>query len=319
MDATGHRSDSASGFVIAPNLVATAFQAIDSAAKLEVEFSNGRKLTISEVRAWSRSADWALLNVSTGSAPPIPRGNPQRISIGERLIVFNVESSGRVIGGVDISGRRTIPGFGERIQISPEVATEAVGGPLLDLSGHVVGVLGGSSNPAARVPASSLMMNYAVWRSFQLANAATPITSLSDNAPSGDKTLQDLAADGTMTTPLVPMHELLYGGTSNEMPKNIGGLTPRDVTDFTTRDAQIWVFTMWAKKGKISKGEVSAKVYDPSNQVRVTIAPKKIGLQEVQERLAFSFPPTTLKPGIYRIDILWDGQAVWRTFVRIQD
>ena len=79
---------------------------------------------------------------------PLEQGRPDAVAVGDRLIVFGSEGNARTIGGAGIAGRSTVPGFGGRIQISSAVATEAVGGPLLDVFGHAVGVLGGSLNPA---------------------------------------------------------------------------------------------------------------------------------------------------------------------------
>jgi hypothetical protein len=150
LDDAGRRVDTSSGFVSARGRITTAFQAIDSAARLEVEFAAGRKVRMDSVLGCSRTGDWALLKLDTGSAPAIPRGKPQDVAVGDRLIVFNVEAGARVIGGVDIGGKRTVKDFGDRIQISPPVAAEAAGGPLLDVFGRVVAILGGSLTPGAR-------------------------------------------------------------------------------------------------------------------------------------------------------------------------
>jgi hypothetical protein len=49
LDANGRRTDTSLGFVLAQNQVATAFQAIDGALRVELEFSGGRKVTTEEV------------------------------------------------------------------------------------------------------------------------------------------------------------------------------------------------------------------------------------------------------------------------------
>ncbi len=87
LDSTGRRFDSATGFVLRQNLIATAFQAIDSASSLEIEFNDGRKVPLSEIAACSRTADWAVLKVDTGTRIPLKRGDPAKVAIGQRLIV----------------------------------------------------------------------------------------------------------------------------------------------------------------------------------------------------------------------------------------
>jgi len=143
LDSSGRRIDTSSGLILQPNRVAPALQTIDSATKIEVEFANGRKVTVDELTGWSGTGDWAILKADTGAFRRSLAEN-RKMWVGERLIVFNFEANARIIGGVDIGGRGSPAGFGERIQISPPVAFEAAGGPLLDPDGHAVGILGGS-------------------------------------------------------------------------------------------------------------------------------------------------------------------------------
>jgi S1-C subfamily serine protease len=319
LDGGGRRFDTSSGYVFQVNRIATAFQSIDGAAQVEVEFANRRKSAVHDLVAFSRMGDWAILPTDTGSTPPIPSGDPKAVAIGERLIVFNVESGARVIGGTDIAGRETLPVFGDRIHISPAVTIESVGGPLLDLQGRVVGILGGSTAQGSRVSGRALNVSPALWQAFHNQNSVTPISALPTKSADGAKSFDALLADGTLTVPIDPMQEFAYGSATNTLPKNPIDPLPREVSEFSKKDAQVWIFTMWSRKGKLSKGEISSRVYDPSNHVVVTTAPKKVTLQEAPIRVSFSFSPASLPPGIYRIDVAWDERPVWRTFIRISD
>lgn len=111
----------------------------------------------------------------------------------------------------------------------------------------------------------------------------------------------------------------MYGGTSADLPKRTSDALPREVSDFSSHDSQVCVSTLWTRKAKRSKGEISASVYDVLNRLRVKVEPRKVTLAEVPVRVAFTFAPTSLQPGVYRIDVNWDGQPAWRTFVRITD
>jgi hypothetical protein len=301
LDPSGRRSDTTSGFVLQPNRITTAFQSIDAATKLEIEFVDGHKVVADEVIGWSRTGDWAVVKADTGSVPSITRGDPKNVTIGERLIVFNVEGNARPIGGIDIGGRRTVPGFGERIQISPPVAPEAAGGPLIDTNG------------TGRV----MNLSPALWNSFSAENAATPLSEIPDNLPGSGKTLDALRSDGTLTAPITPMPEFVYAGTVTDLPKRASDPLPHDMSDFSTKDAQIWVYSLWVRKGKLSKGELSASIYDPQNRLRIKGVPKKVTLADLPIRIAFSFSPAVLQPGVYRVDVSWDGHPAWRTFIRI--
>ena len=129
LDAMHKHTDTALGFIFSKDRIVTALQAIDGASRLEVEFAGGRKIETDQILACSRSGDWAMLAASTDDLPALQRGDSKLVRVGERLIAFNVEGGAKVIGGVDISGRRNVQGFGERIQFSPPISHEAAGGP----------------------------------------------------------------------------------------------------------------------------------------------------------------------------------------------
>jgi hypothetical protein len=103
------------------------------------------------------------------------------------------------------------------------------------------------------------------------------------------------------------------------MTKSAGDPLPRETYEFSRRDGLVWVISEWQKKGKVSKGMLSAKVYDDQNRVRVTVAPKKTSLPLSLLRSGFNFALQPLSPGIYRIDLIWDDEPVWRTFIRVTD
>jgi len=315
VDESGRRSDTASGFVIAKNRVATAFQAIDSATKFQVEFPGGRTVEGDEVLALSRLGDWAVLKTETGDTPPLETGDPAAIAIGQRLIACNVESGGRTIGGVDIGGRRPLAGYGERIQYSPDLTAEAVGGPLLDSFGRVVGIVGGSLVPGARAGSRNMELSPALWTFNH--QSAVPVSVLPTQLPETGQRLAELEAQGKLTAPVHAMEELVFGGTTLNLPKASGKGLPASVSEFSRKAAQVWVYSLWQQKGKRSKGVISAKIYDAQNRLRGDIQPRKISLSGAPIRNSFGFAPGPLDPGVYRIDVCWDGQAVWRTFIRI--
>lgn len=318
LDAEGRREDSSLGFVSGPNRVVTAFQAIDAASKLQLEFSNRRRIETDEIAACSRTGDWALFLVDTGEIPVLTVGDSKAAVVGERLIAFNVENGGPIIGGVDISGRRNLPVFGERIQISPGLTAQAAGGPLLDLWGHAIGIVGGSTTPGSRFGRHTLSVSPGVFTSMNAAGAAVPMSVLPDK-PQRTFTLKELAAAGVTSEPLAAMPEFVYGSTALEISKKRGDSTPPDVSEFSMRDQQIWVYTLWAQKGKLSKGMVAARGYDEQNRLRINVPAKKVSLSPVATRLAFSCPTTAIGPGFARIDVTWDDRPVWRTFIRVTE
>jgi hypothetical protein len=176
---------------------------------------------------------------------------------------------------------------------------------MLDAKGRVVGIIGGSLIPAARFDPRHMNVSPSVGLAGSQVNAATPIPALQTVA-GNPSSLDDLLAKDIVAAPLSDMDGLLYVGTFLEMPKTASEPLPRDVGEFSRRDKQVWVLSEWQKKGKISKGIISAKVYDEQNRLRVVVDPKKTSLQSTPMRSGFAFAPTGLDAGIYRIDLLWD-------------
>jgi hypothetical protein len=64
-DETGRKSEPCTEFVIERNGIASAFQCIDSAKSLEIEFSDGRKVNTEQILAASRMGDWAVVGADT--------------------------------------------------------------------------------------------------------------------------------------------------------------------------------------------------------------------------------------------------------------
>jgi hypothetical protein len=316
LDGSGDRLDTSDGFVYGPNLVATSFSAIDSAARLEIEFSSGRRVKTDEVLACSRLQDWALIRVDTAGVPALPMGEPAKIGVGERLAMFAVEGGARKFGGVDVAGKQSAPGVGLRILFSPDLAVESAGGPLLNLEGKVVGILGASLTPGGRIHKSYSRASIALWDNLGSLSAAVPINALPQSLPAAPVTLQGLLDTHVFTQPLAPGLSFLWGGTSDRAAAN-SALAPRYVTDFRANQP-VWVEMMWQKREKAGKGVISAQVYDVQNRERVNVAPKKFSLNEqTPTRLTVNFPAANLQPGTYRIDVLWNDRAVWRTFFNV--
>ena len=318
LDDSGRTTDSTTGFVFQQNRVVTAFQSIEGAGGLQVEFSSGRKAPVESIIVWSRTGDWAVLKTDTGSASPLLKSDAT-VRVGERLIVFNVDGPAREMGGVDIVGRQGTAAADGRIQISPAVATSAAGGPLLDVFGHVVGILGCNVSPCVRYSGTATSVSLALWQSFSTQNAAAPISSIPQNLTGEGRSLEDLRVSGILSPAVAPMPELLYAGSSNILPPHGNDTLPRDISDFSRKDDKIWVISLWAKRGKLSKGQASVTVHDAQNQLRVKPDPRKLSLMESPQRLAFGFSPSALSPGVYRVDLCWEGSPVWRTYIRIAE
>lgn len=322
-DATGRRFDTTSGFVIAPGRVLTAFQSVDSAASVEVEFHDRQKVTIESLAAWDRNRDWAILATDTGTRAPLALGNAEEVPVGERVVVFNVEAGlSRAIGGVDLTGRGDHDEFGPRMSFSPAPAPEATGGPVLNLFGEVVGLLGGSLTPGSRTRGMPGGTSAGLWYRLSRNNLALPIQAVRlPGADTQPTTFAQLRERGILTPPLGFSENLLYGGTTNFIPKYDRGIPNlTTVAEFSRSEPELIVYTVWERKDKKADPLLSYRIFDLLNRERVTSPPKKIAwLPNVPVLSTVKFAPGALTPGIYRADVLLGDQTVFRTYFRVLD
>ena len=317
LDATGRRLDVSSGFVVAPNTLATAFQSIDSATVLEVEFADGKRTTAKGVLAVSRANDWALISADTGQRPAIPTAT-QSPPIGSRLAAFSFSGETRVILPVSVGGIGAPASYAPRIRFAPDVTPEAFGGPLIDETGKAVGILGGSLTPGARLGEFVTSSDPGLWQWKPAGNSATAITELPRTLSEPAKSLADVNDAGVLTPAVEPMPELVGAGTTTAVPKDAANKLIQDRSDFSPRDhKELVVYRFWKKQSKLSRGELSATLSTVANVVRAKVAPKKMSLNEREMRTVFSWPLADFTPGYYRLDLQWDGKVVWRTYIRI--
>jgi hypothetical protein len=89
-----------------------------------------------------------------------------------------------------------------------------------------------------------------IWNALNSAGSATPVSVISRTDPDLAVTLNQLAANGTLTPPIEPSLNFTYGGTTREMPKDVNAPMPGDVSEFSRRDPMVWVYSYWRKKEK---------------------------------------------------------------------
>jgi len=272
---------------------------------------------VESVVGLDRGKDWAVLAAPTGKLLPFPRGDVGKIAIGQRYIVFNSANPGvREIGGVDLTGRQTLPQFGERWVLNPSPAVYSTGGPLLDLNGAAIGILGGSLTPGSRFDRRDMSVSPSLWANLGNANLAVPLSYVIEGKP---VTFAELATNGVLTAPIQPTTNLVTGGTALTIPKAPGAM-PADVSAFSRKEAVAFVYTLWQKREKQGKGVFSMHIVDFLNKTRVKSDEKKINVPtEVPIRVATSFAPSSLEVGYYRVEILWNDVPVWRTFFQIRE
>ena len=138
----GERQGLGAGFIIDPSgLIATNMHVIGEARPISVELHDGRKFDVTAIQATERSQDLAILKIDAKELPALSLGNSDELQDGQPIVAIGnpVGLERSVVAGV-LSGRRDIEGRA-MLQIAIPIERGNSGGPLLDMHGHVHGLL----------------------------------------------------------------------------------------------------------------------------------------------------------------------------------
>ena len=319
LDGKGQRIDSGSGFFVDSDVVLTAFQVIDAAAKLRVSLPDGRRLETQEALTWNKWQDWAFLKIDAAQKKTV-KLSPNESSVGNRVYALAVSTSGvRVIVRCDIVGKNKFPLNGERINLNcthPDVT----GSPLLDEYGEAIGVVGGSMIPGVASTKGLPGVNFGA---SQLANAnpglvAVPIRTYSKPV-SGPTNLAQLAIDGVFTSAITRFENIQYGVLAKRVETKSVPMAKEEGYEFRPTDPMI-VFLEWRPKEKI-KTRSLLRIYDLGGRALIEGKTSKL---DVKPGPGTSYTwwkadITGLKPGIYRVDVLVDSNPIWRAFFKVRE
>jgi len=319
LDARGVRIDTGSGFLIEPDVMLTAFQVIDGATKVRVSLPDGRRIETQEALRWDQWQDLALLKVDSGQNRFIKISSNVESPVGSRVFALAVAPDGaRVIVRCDIVGKNRAPQTGERINLNcshPNV----IGSPLLNEYGDLIGVVGGSL-----IPGMASAKSY--YGGASLTNAtpgllAVPIHPSSRQSSTGATTsFQQLTNNGVFTPPLTRFENVQWGTLARRVETRPSPRPIEETHEFSSREGSLTVFLAWQPKEKI-KGAATIRIYDLSGKVLMESKPSKIDLKPGKDPSYSSWKAdiTSLKPAIYRVDVLIDLSPVWRAFFKVRE
>jgi S1-C subfamily serine protease len=142
---TGRMVSSGTGFVVAPGRALTNHHVIDDCRAVRVRVPGGADLP-ARVIASDRDRDLALVEVPAEAGPPLPFRRDVNVRRGEGVVTYGFPlagllSSGPTLTTGEISALAGLADNQRQYQISAPVQPGNSGGPLLDMSGQVVGVI----------------------------------------------------------------------------------------------------------------------------------------------------------------------------------
>jgi regulator of sirC expression with transglutaminase-like and TPR domain len=130
------------GFIVSNDgLVATSLHVIGEARPIAVRLSDGKRHEVTEIYAWDRKLDLALIRIDAKDLSALRLGDSDALKQGAPVVAMGnplgLEHS--IVQGV-VSARREFDGL-ELIQLAIPIEPGNSGGPLLDLQGRVHGIL----------------------------------------------------------------------------------------------------------------------------------------------------------------------------------
>jgi S1-C subfamily serine protease len=319
LDAKDQRIDTGSGFLIEPDVMLTAFQVIDGATKLRVSLPDGRRIETQEALSWDRWQDLALLKVDSGQKGFIRISSNVDAPVGSRVFALAVAPEGaRVIVRCDVVGKNRLPQTGERINLNcshPNV----IGSPLLNEYGDLIGVVGGSL-----IPGMASTKSY--YSGAPLANPtpgllAVPVKPSGKASSTNAVTSFHQLASGGVFTPALTRSENVQWGTLSRRMEAKPFPRPLDEThEFRSKDGSITVFLTWQPKEKI-KAAAIVRIYDLDGRVLLESKPSKVDLKpgKAPSYSWWQADIKSLKPAIYRVDVLVDSSPIWRGFFKVSE
>lgn len=325
LDAEGMRAGIGSGFYTGEFEVATAFQVIDGAHRLRVILPGGQSVEVQEILAWNRRQDWAVLKLPVKAPARLPRAENQTRKVGDFCYSLDSPSDGvRTITSGYIVGEQSQPGSGPRLNVSFMPFRRAVGSPLVNEFGKVIGMLGGWLVPGI-LHAGGVGMIYRAPSDGDLVTQAlvVPIELIPDtSAGLTVYTLKQMTEAGHFI-PLLHQFEGILGATlAKQLDKTGEVIRPMETgTEFSRREGTFYLHATLRPTEK-SKGKQIALLhfYDLDNRLAVKTKPTELKLRKDQVTfLTWPIDAALFRAGIYRVDLLINEQPVWRAFIRLRD
>ncbi len=324
IDVHGKAVSRGSGFYLNNGQLVTAFQNVDGATKLRVISADGTAQEVAAVRAWDRWKDWAILAVSGANVNGLTRAAPKSWSVGSVCYFLQTSSgSGRVIADGTIVGQNTFPRAGERMNIAESPSRGAIGSPLTNEFGDVVGMVGGSLAPGTDLLGSYMLTspgNSLGGPSYVRDGLAVPINLIPVSAGEDQTELQELTRKGQMVPLLNSEQKIIIGELAATLEKGKGMPSPSNPSQqFSHKDQKIYVYVNWNENISF-KGTAAMAVFDVDNRALRQSKPLKVSLHSGSlSSSSWEIPVTTLPSGIYRVDVSLGDDIVWRRFFRLEN
>ena len=324
LDSSGKLLKRGSGVFFQEGFVATSFRVVEGASSLRLHFSDSREIRITQLTAWNRQQDWAVLAVESRSPSVLKIAGPKSWNIGDHCYWLDVNPDGsRVIRDGQIVGTQSPTGSGDRINISGIYNRWSLGGPLVNEQGQMIGLLGGVLPEALLADLGSDLQSSTSDLSVNTLGGIAIGANLLPTATSGSpKALPDMLAGGDMMTSVSKSQIINFGLLSNgpaSDPKRHTGVQHNWKSTFQRGDNSAVAIIAFTNTENI-KSTTTIKLYDLDNHLVATGKTEKLNITRGQpaER-TWTLPLSNLPAGFYRIDILVADDIAWRQYFKVTE
>jgi hypothetical protein len=322
LDGDGKLMRVASGFFAAPGRVFTTFMAVDGARSLRVRLPDGKEVPADGLLAWDRRQDWAVVAVKS-ELPALQLAAAQSWNIGDPCYWFTVKgdtdrvfAQGQIVGVQSGSSNNTLQ------YVSNPYSGVASGGPLLDVRGHVIGVLGGL-RPEALLSQLLAVSEADTAELYFATDTGTfvPISLLPATFPSQTTSWNDLWAKNEMMMPVINGNYIALALIRPAQPRNgqrMAGLT-NSSTPLHRSDGKAEVELIFANDENL-KSTTQLSLYDLDNHRLAAGDPQKLNVSKGQDaNRQWELPLSALPAGIYRVDVAIGDGVAWRHYFKLVD
>lgn len=310
-----------SGFAIADDAVITTFGAINGASKIEVTFADGTQAETDEVWLYSRDLDWALLKVPVPTGQARLKNAEQAAKVGDRCAFLNIVEAQRELATCSVLGLNSAAAV-PRLSISNRPASAAYGGPLLNMLGETIGMVGvDSQGSGASFDDTAFSGGYRVGTvGSPQTLLALPVSGINRPLQGGEWTkLSELRARGLFSKPVTAGRHVGYGflsaGASGPRGEGVRAATG---FEFYAKDSIVTALVQWRAREKLET-TVNHALYDAKNHLLVEGKPIKATLRPgVIVDSSSQIDVSRLPVGVYRLDILLGDEVAWRSYFSIK-
>lgn len=305
-----------SGFAIGPNAVITTFGALNAADSVEALFADGTRAETTEVWSFSRELDWALLKVAVPESARSAK-TAETTKVGDRCLFLDAIEGQRQMAPCSILGEdRTAAVVRYTIGIRP--ADAAVGSPLVNGFGDIVGMVGTASrNGVGTFADERLSMRGGHGPSYALV--VLPTKGFKGPDGTAAEAFASFWDRGIFFRPVTAGGAVEYGFLAPGLPKQKSYSGPTsNSSEFSLKDGGFTAVVFWQSREKRDT-TIGFACYDLSNRRLVQGQPLKVSLKPGQRtESSTGVDLAGFAPGQYRFDILLGEEVAWRTFFTLR-